>query len=623
MKQPKYLFKDGVLVRPHVEANGESDRTVPRHLPVVRHEWEGVPSAGRIHFLRQVHLRTSDVVPEPDLVEQIAEVQTAILRELVRQRFKVIIVEDQTDTLLPDDGTRSDLLSRRLRTKEIHRYFDRDSLLVNFSWDQKRIVAQGAGELYAALFDDVILQRSCSPSEMEENLRLGDIYRNDPATMMRLSMEWRDRWVIREACAALDTYSLSDVAVIFGAHHEFTKGDLPEEYAGKCPSLVSYHWPRLGRRQMDLELEMRDCKDPMLQEQLVEEAQGLTEWSFGSILTERGRQRALPKLYRWNPPPGTPGRNETAEQVLQCLLRSSAVPLTHEMRDTIELLYRNREGIFSEFAGATGSEQNAIKSSKQLYTRESLNSFFRELGVKFGDTLLVHSSLSRLGWVCGGPVAVIQALLDVLGPDGTLMVPTHTAGNTDPSHWRRPPVPEEWWCEIRRTMPAFDPERTPSRAMGAIPELLRTWPGALRSKHPIGSFAALGKHAQFLTENHELEAEFGDASPLGNLYQLDGLVLLLGVSHSRNTSLHLAEWRARYPSKAFKAEGTAMLRNGERAWVEFQMQELETDDFEEIGLAIERETDSMVGCSEQPPAKLFRQRSMVDKAVTWMETYRK
>ncbi len=69
----------------------------------------------------------------------------------------------------------------------------------------------------------------------------------------------------------------------------------------------------------------------------------------------------------------------------------------------------------------------------QPQTRSSLRAELTALGVRPGSVLLVHSSVSALGWVAGGPVAVVQALLDALGPDGTLVVPPHTPGNSDPA----------------------------------------------------------------------------------------------------------------------------------------------------------------------------------------------
>jgi aminoglycoside 3-N-acetyltransferase len=107
-------------------------------------------------------------------------------------------------------------------------------------------------------------------------------------------------------------------------------------------------------------------------------------------------------------------------------------------------------------------------------TRASLGRDLSTLGLSAGDTVLVHSSLRSLGWVCGGALAVVQALLDVLGPGGTLVVPAQTMGNSDPRHWSRPPVPESWWPVIREHLPAFDPAVTPTVGLGVIAEMVRT-----------------------------------------------------------------------------------------------------------------------------------------------------
>jgi len=153
-------------------------------------------------------------------------------------------------------------------------------------------------------------------------------------------------------------------------------------------------------------------------------------------------------------------------------------------------------------------------------TRESLAADLRTLGVRAGSVLLLHSSVKALGWVCGGPVAVVQALCDSLGADGTLVVPTHTPDNSDPAGWQHPPVPQSWWPIIRAHMPGFDAMLTPSRWMGAIAEAVRTWPGARRSDHPHTSFAALGRAADEIVAGHRLDDMLGDTSPLGRVYDL-------------------------------------------------------------------------------------------------------
>ena len=119
----------------------------------------------------------------------------------------------------------------------------------------------------------------------------------------------------------------------------------------------------------------------------------------------------------------------------------------------------------------------AVDASDTPRTRTSLTADLRALGLAESGVLLVHSSLSSLGWVCGSAVAVVGALLDALAPEGTLVVPTHTTGNSDPAAWANPPIPQGWWATVREHMPAFDPLLTPSSGMGAVAELVRTWPG--------------------------------------------------------------------------------------------------------------------------------------------------
>ncbi len=161
-----------------------------------------------------------------------------------------------------------------------------------------------------------------------------------------------------------------------------------------------------------------------------------------------------------------------------------------------------------------GGEARSIAATRAPVTRARIAGDLRALGVRPGGVLLVHSSISALGWVCGGAQAVVEALRDALGPGGTLVVPTHTGGNSDPAGWAHPPVPEAWWPVIRAEMPAYDPALTPARGLGAVVELVRTQPGALRSAHPQVSFAALGPQAETITAGHALDSGFGERSPL-------------------------------------------------------------------------------------------------------------
>ena len=260
-------------------------------------------------------------------------------------------------------------------------------------------------------------------------------------------------------------------------------------------------------------------------------------------------------------------------------------------------------------------------------TRASLRADLAALGVRPGSVVIVHSSVRALGWVAGGPVAVVQALRDVLGPDGTLVVPTHTPGNSDPAVWRNPPVPESWWPTIRDEMPAFDPALTPSQWMGSVPELVRTWPGARRSDHPHVSFAALGPAADQIVRDHRLDSMLGERSPLARVYALGGDVLLLGVNHGSNTSLHLAEYRVPHPQTA--PLGAAVLtraggRSGRvRTWVWWDDVAVDESDFEVLGADLDASGIVRVGQVGSARCRLMPQRAAVDFAVDWFIANRK
>jgi aminoglycoside 3-N-acetyltransferase len=274
---------------------------------------------------------------------------------------------------------------------------------------------------------------------------------------------------------------------------------------------------------------------------------------------------------------------------------------------------------------AVQREFELVQRSKDsdLITVKSLSRQLQELGVKEGMTLLVHSSLSSVGWVCGGPQAVVLALEEVLGKEGTLAMPTHSYDLSDPAMWQHPGVPEKWWQQIRDEMPAYRADLTPTREMGAISECFRKQDGVLRSDHPQVSFAALGKHAHYVTGSHILEFSMGEGSPLARMYELEASVLLLGVSYGNSTSIHLAEYRADYPRKKVVQSGAPIFEDGKRRWVWFNDINSDDSDFTQIGEAFSINTGLVTsGKVGLATALLMPQKQLVDYAVQWMETNR-
>lgn len=145
----------------------------------------------------------------------------------------------------------------------------------------------------------------------------------------------------------------------------------------------------------------------------------------------------------------------------------------------------------------------AIWRTKKPATKQKIVSDLQESGIKKGDTIIFHASMSKAHWICGGPVTVILALQELVGESGNIVMPAQTGQLSDPAKWENPPVPESWWKIIRRETPPFDPLVTPTRGMGVIAETFRTMPDVERSFHPYHSFCAWGKDKnKFLPTSH-------------------------------------------------------------------------------------------------------------------------
>jgi aminoglycoside 3-N-acetyltransferase len=199
--------------------------------------------------------------------------------------------------------------------------------------------------------------------------------------------------------------------------------------------------------------------------------------------------------------------------------------------------------------------------------RAQLASDLRALGVKPGIVLMVHARVSALGWVVGGTGTVVHALLDAIGPDGTVMA--YAGWEDDPygmANW-----PEAWQLAYEAHLPPFDPLTAEAvHANGRLPERIRTWPRAERSRQPEAGIVALGRQAAWIVAEHPLDDAYGAGSPLAKLVEADGQVLALGAPLSTLTLLHHAEATAQVDGKRRVSYRMPLLVDGRTIWREFQ-----------------------------------------------------
>lgn len=259
----------------------------------------------------------------------------------------------------------------------------------------------------------------------------------------------------------------------------------------------------------------------------------------------------------------------------------------------------------------------------RVVTRDRLVADLRDLGMRPGQTLLVHASLRQIGWVDGGARTVVAALREVLGPDGTLVAGAGTPENSITSRAFQTVIDGFTPAQVvgfRGRMPAFDRKTTPT-SVGAVAEAVRTTEGVIRSAHPQSSFAAVGRLARPLMDGHRLTCHLGEQSPLAKLYRQGASILLLGVGYQACTAFHLAEYRytERPPMQTYSC---VVLTKGKRRWLTYRDAVLDDSEFEVIGKSLEAEKTVPTRNIGNAPSRLVCLSEVVDFATDWLRAHR-
>jgi aminoglycoside 3-N-acetyltransferase len=274
---------------------------------------------------------------------------------------------------------------------------------------------------------------------------------------------------------------------------------------------------------------------------------------------------------------------------------------------------------------------------KHGYGRAQLRDDLLKLGVRKGSILIVQSSMRKVAPAEGGAALVVQALLDVLGRAGTLVVPTYTSLNSLSSRAHKEAIlgmTEQAKAAYIAAMPVFDPFSSPSEGIGVLAEHVRQMSDAVRSTHPHTSFAAVGAQANEMMKVHDLDCHLGLNSPLGRLYDADADNLFLGLEYNRGcTMIHLADYlyareREELGLKVHRRPYWARTAAADTPdkWVTFEDLELDDDHFNEVGALFEAAGEGRPGLSRglvgAAESRLVGSRQVVGCAVEWIRANR-
>ncbi|HDQ06397.1 MAG TPA: AAC(3) family N-acetyltransferase [Candidatus Bathyarchaeota archaeon] len=172
------------------------------------------------------------------------------------------------------------------------------------------------------------------------------------------------------------------------------------------------------------------------------------------------------------------------------------------------------------------NKRNLVQSARQVVSKEQIVADLRRMGIQKGDRVAVTLSLKSIGYIKGGPDEFIDALLEVVGSNGTIMMNTFTY------YFPLSSVPKDY---------VFDCESTPSYT-GLVPETFRKRTDVFRSRHPTCSVAVIGKQAEYLTEEHDEKSD--PLLPYSRLAKIDGKYLCIGIGDRLVAIRHEAQCRA-------------------------------------------------------------------------------
>lgn len=259
-----------------------------------------------------------------------------------------------------------------------------------------------------------------------------------------------------------------------------------------------------------------------------------------------------------------------------------------------------------------------IENEHIVIHKQDIKNMLEQLGVQKGMLLIVDVDSTHIGYLNGGVQAMIEALMECVGYEGTIVVPAFTPQYKDPACQENKP-PRQFWKDIREQALPFDRKLSePSNADAFISQFLRN-EAVLRSNHPLYSFAAWGKYAKLICDKHPLHFALGKDSPLGKIYEMNGYCVLLGCEYEACTMFHMAEYQDDiFPVKLVSAP---IESNHRILWKDLLDIEQQTENFHEIGEVMEDRKIVKTAYIANSKCRLFSAREAVNLASTYFHMY--
>lgn len=220
-----------------------------------------------------------------------------------------------------------------------------------------------------------------------------------------------------------------------------------------------------------------------------------------------------------------------------------------------------------------------------VITKEDIVLQLQHIGIQRGMLLLLEADSSDMGYISGGMQTFLEAVMECVGYDGTIVMPTFTPDNLDPACHDARKVARENWDVIRDHSQPFNRKLSPPQTKEEMVHQFLRNDGVIRSYHPIYSFAAWGKYAKIICDKHPLHFGLSKESPLGKLFELNGYVLLAGCAYGNCQAFQLARYSGeQLPIRVLSAP---IEHNNQTVWKDMLDLHLDTSGFEAIGETME------------------------------------